>query len=194
MANPWLELPIVRNLQVPGPEPLAQQRLVGAADDDVDVAVVARLAADEEIDRPATDDPPRRWKAPQQLDGLVEAERVSIDSRSLVRVPPQPLDPRAATLFFKSPFDRRLRRFGRPALARHSQRLAQLRDEPLECQLAVPRLAPLVLRDCAQYRSGAVDDPPLLRVSQRLGALDLEHGLDARFRLLCVLPARPART
>jgi hypothetical protein len=84
MANPWLELPIVRNLQVPGPEPLAQQRLVGAADDDVDVAVVARLAADEEIDRPAADDPPRRGKVAHQRDGLVEAER-SQSSFSLTR-------------------------------------------------------------------------------------------------------------
>src|SRR4051794_28770684 len=54
------------------------------------------------------------------------------------------------------------------------QRLAQRRDEPLDGQLAVPPLAPLVLRDRAENRAGTRDDSPLLRGSERRRALDVE--------------------
>ena len=40
-------------------------------------------------------------------------------------------------------------------------------DEPRDCELAIPSLAPLVLRDGAQHRPGLLDDTPLLRVGQR---------------------------
>ena len=65
--------------------------------------------------------------------------------------------------------------------------------DSLERELAVPRLAPLVLCDRAQHRPRALDDAPLLSVRERLGALDVEQRLDARLRLLRVLPAGPAR-
>ena len=70
---------------------------------------------------------------------------------------------------------RRLTRAGRNPAPRNGERLAELLDEPLDCELAIPRLAPLVLRDGAQHRPGSRDDTPLLRVRQRCGCLDVEQ-------------------
>ena len=70
---------------------------------------------------------------------------------------------------------------------------AELLDEPLDGQLAVAPLAPLVLGDAAQHRAGLRRHAPLLRVRQRRRRLDVEHGLDARLGRVRVLAARAAR-
>jgi hypothetical protein len=65
---------------------------------------------------------------------------------------------------------------------------------PLNGELAVPRLAALVLCDGPKHRPYLSLDAPLLTLGQRGGCVDVEDRLDARFRLLCVLSAGPAGT
>ena len=60
-------------------------------------------------------------------------------------------------------------------------------------ELAVPRLAPLVLRDGAEDRPRLRDDPPFLPGRERRRRLDVEHRLDAGLGLVRVLAARPRR-
>src|SRR4029079_17878239 len=70
---------------------------------------------------------------------------------------------------------------------RNGERGAELLDEPLDREVAIPRLASLFLCDAAQHRPGSRDDTPLLRVGQRRGCFDVEAGLDPSGRLLGVL-------
>src|SRR6266542_2705597 len=111
---------------------------------------------------------------------------------SLVDRAAQLLRLRPALLLLEPPLDCGLRRLRRPPSPRDGERLAQLRDEPLDCELAVARLASLVLRDRTQHRPAACDDAPLLHVRQRARALDVEQSLDPRLGLLRVLSARSA--
>src|SRR6478735_4377345 len=78
---------------------------------------------------------------------------------------------------------------GRNPAPRNGERGAELLDEALDREVAIPGLASLVLCDGAQYRPGSRDDTPLLRVGQRRGCFDVEQGLDPSGRLLGVLTA-----
>ena len=75
------------------------------------------------------------------------------------------------------------------AAAGDGERLAKLRDEPLDRQLAVPSLAPLVLGDRTNDRTDTREDSAALSVRERRRGLDLERRLDPRRRLLRVLAA-----
>ena len=89
--------------------------------------------------------------------GRSDARRSTSTSASLFRAPrrvrPERLRPRAAALarFEPALARRRARRFVGMRAARHGERRAQLLDEPLDRELAVPRLAALVLGDGAQH-------------------------------------------
>jgi len=63
--------------------------------------------------------------------------------------------------------------------------------EPLQGELPVASPAPLVLGHRAHNRADAPPEARLLPVRERLRGVDVEEGLDARFRLLRVLPAGP---
>src|SRR5688572_672235 len=65
--------------------------------------------------------------------------------------PSERLRPGAAALPLEATLTRPCGRFGRDAGARDRQCRAQLLDQPLDRELAVTRLAPLVLRDGAQH-------------------------------------------
>src|SRR5205823_1990990 len=95
----------------------------------------------------------------------------------------------AALLLLQSPLDGGLARLRRLALALDVERRAQLLDEPLQREVLVPELAPLVLCDGPEHRPRLRGHTPLLRLGQGRRALDVEHGLDARLRLLRVLAA-----
>src|SRR5205085_10371306 len=112
---------------------------------------------------------------------------------SVGRRPTEPLGLRADPLLLEPPLPRRCARLRRDALPLYPQRLAQRLDEPLDRALAVPPLAPLVLRDGAQNRPGLREHAPLLRRRERRRGLDVEHRFDSRFRLLRVLTAGAAR-
>jgi hypothetical protein len=71
--------------------------------------------------------------------------------------------------------------------------LAERLGEPLERKLLVPPLASLVLGDRADDGAAPGEQAPLLRVGERLGALDVEDRLDPGLRLLRVLAAGAAR-
>ena len=62
---------------------------------------------------------------------------------------------------------RRRRRPRRAPLSLDVQGVGELRDEPLDGELAVPRLAPLVLGDGPEHRAGLREDARLLPVRQR---------------------------
>ena len=79
------------------------------------------------------------------------------------------------------------------ALPLDFQRLAQVVDNTLDRELAVPPLAALVLGHGAEDRSGLRNHAALLRVGEPDRALDVEDRLGSGLRLLRVLPARPTR-
>ena len=64
------------------------------------------------------------------------------------------------------PLVRGLGALRRDARARDGEGCPQLLHEPLDRQLAISQLAPLVLRDRPQHRAGASDDALLLRVRE----------------------------
>src|SRR3990170_4829365 len=117
----------------------------------------------------------------------------SVRPRISVRRTPQLLRRSSATLLLQAPLDGGLARTCRDAAPLDVERLAQLRDEPLDGQLPVAELAALVLGDRAQHEAGLRRHAPLLRRRERGRGLDVEHGLHARGRLLRVLAAGPAR-
>jgi holo-[acyl-carrier protein] synthase len=85
-------------------------------------------------------------------------------------------------------------RVGRPAGPLYPERLSERGNEPLECQLAVPQLAPLVFGDRPHDRAGARNHTRLLGLGQRGRGLDVEQRLDPRLRLLRMLTAGAARS
>src|SRR5262245_37209742 len=109
------------------------------------------------------------------------------------RRPPERLRSRAPPLVLEPALARlRGRSRGYPP-PRDSERLTELFDEALDRQLAVPRLAALVLRHRPEDGAGACNDPAALGVGQRGGGLDLERRLDSGRGLLGVLASRAAR-
>src|SRR5262245_28817245 len=103
------------------------------------------------------------------------------------------LRPRPAALALEAPLVCGRRWLGGDALPRHGERRPQLLDETLDCELAVAQLASLVLRDRSENGPRAGDHTSFLRLRELVRGLDVEDRLDARGRLLCVLPTRPAR-
>jgi len=81
----------------------------------------------------------------------------------------------------------------RTPLATRAERGRERGGEPLEGELAVSRLAPLVLGDRADHRAETLEQAPALRIGQRGGCRHVEDGLHARLRLLRVLAAGAAR-
>ena len=65
--------------------------------------------------------------------------------------------------------------------------------EPLEGELPVSPLAPLLLSYCTQDRPGPLDEAPFLGVRENRGGFDVENRLDAGLGLLRVLASGPAR-
>src|SRR5262245_19316857 len=96
-------------------------------------------------------------------------------------------------LVFESPLTGGRARLRRDTASRHGQGGPELLDEPLDGELAVARLAPFVLGDCPHDSTDTCDDAALLGIGECARRLDVEHRLDARRRLLRVLPARAAR-
>jgi hypothetical protein len=98
----------------------------------------------------------------------------------------------ALALLLEAALARRGARLRRHALPLDAERFAELLDQPLDRELAVPPLAPLVLRNRPEGRPGLCDNAALLRVAERGGTLDVEDRLDAGLRGVRVLPARSA--
>ena len=102
----------------------------------------------------------------------------------------RPLDVGPAPLRLEPALARRRGRPRRHAAALARGALGELRDEPLDRELAVPCLAALVLRDGAEHRSRAGDDPALLRRrSATREASTSKTRLDARLGGVRVLAA-----
>ena len=78
-------------------------------------------------------------------------------------------------------------------MPRDAQRFAEHLDEPVDGEVFVAQLAPLVLGDRAQHRPRLRDDALLLSRRERRRRLDVEDRLDPRLGFLGVLAARPAR-
>lgn len=106
---------------------------------------------------------------------------------------PQFLRPRSPPLHLESPLAGRRAGLRRDAAARDGKRLAQLPDESLDRQLAVPQLTSFVLSHCTHYRPGTRYDAPLLNVGQSRGPLDVKQRLDPSGGLLRMLTTGPAR-
>src|SRR5918996_671573 len=106
---------------------------------------------------------------------------------------PEALLRRSASLRLETARSRRRRRRRRHPATRHGERLPQLLDEPLDRELAVPELTPLVLGDRAENGACTGEHATLLNVRQRRGRLHVEQCLDPRRRLLSVLAAGPTR-
>src|SRR5438094_226841 len=130
--------------------------------------------------------------APPAPPSACAGERRAADG-PLVRGTPEPLRLGAALLLLAAAPSSGGGGLGGGALSRYAQRFPQRGAEPLDCELAIARLTPLVLRDRSQNRAGARDHAPLLRVRQRVRGLDVEDGDDPRLGLLRVLAAGPAR-
>src|SRR6187399_3177690 len=96
---------------------------------------------------------------------------------------------RPAALLLEPSLARRCAGLRRNPPARYRECLAQLLHEPVGRELAVAKLAALVLCHRSQHVSRPRDDPPFLGLGERRRPLDVEHGLDTRLRLLCVLTA-----
>ena len=99
----------------------------------------------------------------------------------------------STSLLGEAPFPRCGARLRRAALPLDAEALSQSGGETLERELAVPPLAPLILRERADHGASARSQAPFLRVGQGRGRLDVEDGLDPSLRLLRVLAAGPAR-
>src|SRR5215471_13995915 len=104
------------------------------------------------------------------------------------RAAPQPFDLAAPALALEAALAGCGGRLRRLALPLDAKCLPQRRDEPLDRQLAVARLTPLVLRHRPQYRTGFRHDASLLCLGQRIRRLDVEDGDDSSLGLLRVLP------
>src|SRR5262249_61349067 len=93
----------------------------------------------------------RGARSPEPAAGIARGDSVAC-------VGAQALEPGAAALLLEAPLDGLLRRLRRPAAPRDAKRLTQLRDEPLQCEVAGPPLAPPVPRDRAPRRNPPAGD------------------------------------
>src|SRR5262249_18746573 len=127
--------------------------------------------------------------------GRSDASRSASTWTSLFRAwrPPESLRPRPPALVLEPALARLLPWPGRDAAARHRRSRAELLHQTLDRELAIPALAPLVLRDGSDDGAGAGDDALLLDVRERRRRLDVERRLDPRRGLLGVLAAGSAR-
>src|SRR5947209_15102875 len=67
---------IYRGVDIPAPEVFADERLVASEHEDVEVAMLSRLAAQEQVDGPPAGDPPRHCPRAELGSGLVGPHRV----------------------------------------------------------------------------------------------------------------------
>ena len=109
-------------------------------------------------------------------------ERRAAD-RVLVELATQPLRPGAPLLLLEATFAGGCARLRRNALSLHPECVSQRTHEPVNSELAVAGLAPLVLRNCSQDGAGPRDHAPLLRLGQRARRLDVEDCYYPRLRL-----------
>src|SRR5439155_21920302 len=136
----------------------------------------------------------RRWSTRAENRSRRNAARSRrIASRLQPGPPPPTLELGPPPLRRQPPLARRRRRLGGPPPPRHSQRRREPRAQPLERQLAVPRLRARVLSDGHDPRPGPCPHTALLLLAQGVRRLDVEDRREPRGRHVRVLAARSRR-